>query len=113
MAHMLPHCDIYNSIIVNDSFSAGQVKRFPVLKTAQTTFTFTSLADLFYQTTSQLLWEASSHTAINAQRLHIQIATISTARYSFTQLSELEQCRVKNMFKVKRSSTGFEPRFSY
>ena len=95
MVHLLPHCDIYNSTIVNDSFSAGQVKRFPVLKTTQRTLHFTSLADLFYQTPSELHWEASSHAAINAQRLHIQISTISTAKYSFTQLGELEQCRVK------------------
>ena len=33
----------------------------------------TPLADLFNQTSSQLLWEAPGHTAINAERLLIQI----------------------------------------
>ena len=40
---------------------------------------FISLADLFTQTPSQILWEASN--------------TVYS-QYLFTQLSELEQCRV-------------------
>ena len=35
---------------------------------------------------------------------------LSTARYSFIQLSELKQHRVKNFTKVWHRSTGFEPR---
>ena len=59
---------------------------------------FTSLTDLFNQTPSQLLWEASSHML---QLMHkgcsYTYPPLSTARYSFIQLSELEQCRVKKL----------------
>jgi len=48
---------------------------YPVTRTAQSTFHFTSLADLFSQTPFQLLWEALSHAAINVQKLHVQIST--------------------------------------
>ena len=66
--------------------------KHPVLRTAQH---FTSPTDLFNQTLSQLITEASSHAAINARRLLTQIST--TVRYSFIQLSELERCRVKKL----------------
>ena len=59
-------------------------------------FTLYSLADLFNWTQSWLLWEASRHAAINAQRLFIQISTniLYIIRYSFTHLGELELCGV-------------------
>ena len=47
---------------------------YPVLRIAQNALHFT---DLFIQTPSQLLWKASSHAAINVQRLFIQISTTS------------------------------------
>ena len=50
----------------------------------QNAFHFTSLADLFNQTLSQLLWEASSHT----------LPLVRKARTHIRQLSELEQCTV-------------------
>ena len=66
--------------------------------TAQSALHFTSLADLFTWTPSQLLWEASSHTL---QLMHegcsYTYPSLSIARYSFIQLSELEQCRVKKL----------------
>ena len=37
------------------------IAQYPILRIAQSTLHFTSLADLFNQTPSQLLWEASSH----------------------------------------------------
>ena len=59
-------------------------------------FTLYSLADKFNQTPSQLLCEAFKHAAINAQRLLIhKYPPLSTARYSFIELSEVEQCMEK------------------
>ena len=37
------------------------IAQYPVLRTVQCALDFTSLTDLFTQTPSQLLWEASSH----------------------------------------------------
>ena len=48
-----------------------------------------SLADLFNRTPSHYLWEASSHAAIDAQRLYVYIyPPLPIARYSFIQLSK-------------------------
>ena len=59
-------------------------------------FTVYSLADLFNQTTSHFLWEASSHTAINARRIFVhKYPPMSIARHSFIRMSKLEQSRVK------------------
>ena len=73
---------------------SSYIAQFPVLRTAQNTFTLTSLADLLNQTPSQLLWEASSHML---QLMHegcsYTYPPLSVARYSFIQLSELEQCK--------------------
>ena len=49
---------------------------------------FHILADLLRQTTSQLLWEAFSHAAINAP-ICTQISTPIYSQVSFIQLSEL------------------------
>ena len=38
------------------------IAQYPILRIAQNAVHITSLADLFNQTPSQLLWEASSHT---------------------------------------------------
>ena len=53
------------------------------------------MADVVNQTPSRLLWEASSHAAINMQRIFVyKYPLLSIAMYSFIQLSELVQCRV-------------------
>ena len=56
-----------------------------------------SLADLFNRRPSWLLWEAFSHAAILRRLLVHKYSSLSIARYSFIQLSELEQCRVKKL----------------
>ena len=64
-------------------------------------FTFYSLADLFNRTTFRFLGEASSYTANNSRRLFVHTYTpLSIARYSFIQLSELEQRRLKKIGMV-------------
>ena len=71
-----------------------------VHRTAQSTLHFTSLADLFYLTLSQLLWEATSlMLQLMREGCWYSYPPLSIARYSFIQLSELEQCRVKNLPK--------------
>ena len=74
------------------------IAQYPVLRTAQSALHFTSLTDLFTQTPSQLLWEASSHML---QLMHedglYTYPPLSIASYSFIQLSELEQCRMKKL----------------
>ena len=74
------------------------IAQYPALRTVQSALHFTSLTDLFTQTPSQLLWEASSHML---QFMHkgcsYTYPPLSTARYSFIQLSELEQCRMKKL----------------
>ena len=56
----------------------------------------TSLTDLFTQTPSRLIWEASSHMLqLMREGCSYTYPPLSIARNSFIQLSELEQCRVK------------------
>ena len=56
---------------------------------------FTSLTDLFNQTPSQLLWEASSHMLqLMREGCSYTYPLLSIGKYSFIQPSELEQCRV-------------------
>ena len=58
---------------------------------------FTSLRDLFTQTPSRLLWEASSHVPqLMREGCSYTYPPLSIARYSFIQLSELN-CRVKKL----------------
>ena len=58
----------------------------------------TSLTDLFTQTPSRLLWEASSRMLqLMREGCSYTYPPLSIARYSFIQLSELEQCRVKKL----------------
>ena len=74
------------------------IAQYAILRTVQSTLHFTSLTDLFTQTPSRLLWEATSHML---QLMHegcpYTYPPLSVARYSFMQLSELEQCRVKKL----------------
>ena len=72
--------------------------QYPVLRTVQSTLHFTSLTDLFTQTPSQLLWEASSYMLqLMREGCSYTYPPLSIARYSFIQLSELEQLRVKKL----------------
>ena len=41
--------------------ASSYIAQYPVLRTAQSALHYTSLTDLFTQTPSRLLWEASSH----------------------------------------------------
>ena len=76
--------------------ASSYIAQYPVLRTVQSALHFTSLTDLFTQTPSRLLWEASSHML---QLIHegcsYTYPPLSIARYSFIQLSEVEQSRVK------------------
>ena len=78
--------------------ASSYIAQYPVLRTVQSALHFTSL---FTQTPSQLLWEASSHML---QLMHeccsYTYPSLSIARNSFIQLSELEQCRVNKLPKV-------------
>ena len=71
------------------------IAQYPVLRTAQSALHFTSLTDLFTHTPSRLLWEASSHMLqLMREGCSYTHPPLYVARYSFIQLSELEQCRV-------------------
>ena len=77
---------------------SSYIAQYPILRTAQSTLHITSLADLFNQTPSQLLWEASSHMLqLMREGCSNTYLPLSRARYSFIQLSGLEQCRVKKL----------------
>ena len=75
--------------------------QYPILRIAQNALHFTSLADLFNRTPSQLLWEASIHRLqLMPEGCSQTYPPLSIARNSFIQLTELEQRRVKNFPKV-------------
>ena len=77
---------------------SSYIAQYPVIRTVQSVLHFTSLTDLFTQTPSRLLWEASSHMLqIIRKGCLYTYPTLSIARYSLIQLSELEQCRVKKI----------------
>ena len=72
-------------------------------------FNFTSLTDLFTQTPSRLLWEASSRMLqLMCEGCSYTYPPMSIVRYSFIQLSELEQCRVKKAQVSKLGSRSRE-----
>ena len=74
------------------------IAQYPVLRTVQSALHFTSLTDLVTQTPSLLLWEASSNMLqLLREGCSYTYPTLSIARYSFIQLSELERCRVKQL----------------
>ena len=78
--------------------ASSYIAQYPVPRTVQSALHFTSLADLFTQTPSQLLWEASRHMLqLLCERCSYTYPPLSIARYSFIQLSELEQCRVEKL----------------
>ena len=74
--------------------ASSYIAQYPVLRTVQSALHFTSLTDLFTQTPSWLLWEASSHMCEGCSYTY---QPLSIARYSFIQLSELELCRGKKL----------------
>ena len=77
---------------------SSYIAQYPVLRTAQSALHFTSLTDLFTQIPSRLLWEASSHMLqLMREGCSYTYPPLSIVRYSFKQLSELEQCRVKKL----------------
>ena len=76
--------------------ASSSIAHYPVLRSVQSALHFTSPTDLFTQTPSRLLWEASSHMLqLMREGCSYTYPQLSIARYSFIQLSELEQCRVK------------------
>ena len=78
--------------------ASSYIAKYPVLRTVQIALHFTSLADLFTQTPSRLLWEASSHMLqLMCESCSYTYPPLSVVRYSFIQLSELEQCIVKKL----------------
>ena len=77
---------------------SSYIAQYPVLRTAQSALHFTSLTDLFTHIPSRLLWEASSHMLqLMREGCSYTYPPLSIVRYSFKQLSELEQCRVKKI----------------
>ena len=97
-AYTLWNLSSVKSIIKEGKKVSSYIAQYPVLRTAQSTLYFTSLADLFNQTPSQLFWEASSHMLqLMRKGCSYTYPPLSIARYSFIQLSELEQCRVKKL----------------
>ena len=78
--------------------ASSYIAQYPVLRTVQSALHFTSLTDLFTQTLSRLLLEASSHMVqLMREGCSYTHPPLSIARYSFIQLSELKQCRVKKL----------------
>ena len=78
--------------------ASSYIAQYPVLRTVQSALHFTSLTDLFTQTSSRLLWETSSHMLqLMREGCLYTYPPLSKARYSCIQLSELEQCRVKKL----------------
>ena len=96
LTHIHSHTDKQISGPLHYKVKGSPYIAYPVLRTAQSTFHFTSLTDLFNQTPSRLLWEASSHMLqLMREGWSYTYPPLSIARYSFIQLSEMEQCRVK------------------
>ena len=78
--------------------ASSYIAHYPVLRTIQSTLHFTSLTELFTQTPFRLLWEASSHMLqLMREGCSYTYPPLSIVRYSYTQLSELEQCSEKNL----------------
>ena len=79
--------------------ASSYIAQYPVPTTVQSVLHFTSLTDQFTQTPSRLLWEASSLMLrlMGEGCSNTYPPQFSMARYSFIQLSELEQCRVKTL----------------
>ena len=82
--------------------TSSYIAQYLILRTVQSALHFTSLTDLFTQPPPRLLWEVSSHMLqLMREGCSYTYPPLSISRYSCTQLSELEQCRVKkNLPKI-------------
>ena len=77
---------------------SSSIRQDNILRNVQSTSNFTSFEDLFNQTLPRLLSEASSQLLqLMRERWSYTYQPLSIARFSFTQLSELEHCRVKQL----------------
>ena len=95
---MSPHYLGHVCPVLTVKKASSYIAQYPVLRTIQSVLHFTSLTDLFTQTPSRLLWESSSHMLhLMRESCSHTYLPLSIARYSFIQLSELEQCRVKKL----------------
>ena len=93
---------IGSRLLVSPSVWITQVKvsyyiaQCQTVRIALSALRFISLTDIFNQTPSQRLWEASSlMLQLMCEGCSYRYAPLSVANYSFIQLSELEQCRMK------------------
>ena len=59
--HYTVFCWMFGQLITNVKKASFYIGQYPVLETVQSALHFTSLTDLFIQTPSRLLCEASSH----------------------------------------------------
>ena len=85
-------------LLVYYGWATSYIAQYPVLRTVQSALHFTSLTNLFTQTPSRLFWEASSHVLqLMREGCSYTYQPLSMAMYSFIQLTELEQCRVKKL----------------
>ena len=89
--HILDERDLQGKWVNNNA-------QYPILRITQSALYFTSLTDLFTQSPPRLLWEASSHMQqLMREDCSYAYPPLSIARYSFTQLSVLVQCRVNKL----------------
>ena len=80
--------------------------QYPVVRTVQSALHFTSLTNLFTRAPSRLLWEASSYMLqLMREGCSYTYPPLSIARYSFIQLSELEQCRITQLARGFNTQT--------
>ena len=78
------HILLYFSNNTYKSKGSSYIAQYPILRTAQSALHFTSLTDLFTQTPSRLLWEASSHMLqLMREGCSYTYPPLSIARYSF------------------------------
>ena len=90
--------------------ASSYIAQYPVLRTAQSALHFTSLTDLFTQTPSRLLWEASSHTLQLMREGNSYTYPPLSHLFSWVNWSNVEW---KHLPKVLTPQPGFEPGFSY
>ena len=85
-------------VIIRQVKASSYITQYPIPRTVQSALHFTSLTDLFTQTPSRLLWEASGHMLqLMREGCSYTYPPLSITGYSFIQMSELEQCRVTKL----------------
>ena len=87
------HQPLHPSDIIAYKKASSCIAQYPAFRTAQSALHFISLAHLFNQTLYQLFWEASPTLQIMREGCSYKYSPLSIARYSFIQLSKLEQRR--------------------